>query len=108
LKKENSSVKNAQLVYFDGDIIENSGEDIFLNKKTFETWGKDEIAGDKHFPVNGYSNAWYIEPKDMNGKSSYTIILEMATQKMLYLGLGISISILILTIIFLIKSLRKE
>lgn len=108
LQKENANNNHTQLRYFGGDVNENVSRDIFLNKKTFETWGKNEIAEYKHFPVNGYSNAWYIEPKDMNGKSSYTIILEMTAQKILYLSFAISGFTLMLTIIVLIKSLLKN
>jgi len=108
IRKENAKSSNTQLTYFGGDIRENVNNDIFLNEKTFDTWGKNEIAEYKHFPVNGYSNAWYIEPKDMGGKRSYTIILEMTAQKMLYSSLAISIFILMLTIIVLIKVLLRN
>lgn len=107
ISKENASSQNTQLTYFGGDIRENVSHDIFLNEKTFETWGKDEVAQYKHFPVNGYANAWYIEPSDMENKTNYSLIIEMGSQKLLYVGLFISISTVILTLILLVKFLKK-
>jgi len=108
LSKENIDNKNTTLSYFNGDIKEIVGKDIFLNEKTFETWGKKEIADDKHFPANGYSNAWYIEPKDMNGKTEYALIIEMTEQKKIYIALVISLFCVFLTFAFFLRSLLKS
>lgn len=81
---------------------------IFVNKKTFDTWGKEEIAGYKHFPVNGYSNAWHIEPGDIEGKTGYTLNLEMTTQKLFYRSMFLSILVVILCVIILIARLLKR
>jgi len=97
--------KNMTLSYFGGEVSENENKNIFLDKNTFDTWGKDEIAGDKHFAVNGYANAWYIDPEDMKGKKEYALILEMGTQKLFYVFLTISIVVLVTCILFLIKKL---
>lgn len=107
LGKENGVNKNTILTYFDGDIRENVGKDIFVNKKTFETWGKEEIGRYKHYPVNGFANAWYIEPSDMGNKTDYSLIIEMGSQKLLYVGLFISISTAIFTLLLLVKFFKK-
>lgn len=107
MRKENASSQNTQLAYFGGDVRENVNNDIFLNEKTFETWGKDEIGQYKHFPVNGFANAWYIEPSDMGNKTDYSLIIEMSNQKLLYAGLIISISTVIFTLLLLVKFLKK-
>lgn len=107
LGNESSGIKNTQITYFDGAIKENRSKDIFLNEKTFETWGKDEIAQYKHFPVNGFANAWYIEPSDMGNQTDYNLIIEMSSQKLLYAGLFISISTVIFTLLLLVKFLKK-
>ena len=101
--KENVSNKSMVLSYFNGDVKENVDQDIFLNRKTFETWGKNEIAEYKHFPVNGYANAWYIEPKDLNGNQEYTLIIEMTAQKSFYVYFAISILILIALVTLLMR-----
>jgi len=42
-----------------------------------------------HFLVNGYANAWYIDPKEI-GSSNFTITLYFWPQSLFYLGLFIS------------------
>ncbi|MFZ5845157.1 MAG: hypothetical protein ACOY0S_01675 [Patescibacteria group bacterium] len=70
----------------------NSGElPLVGDTRIFETWGKNEVAEYSHFPVNGYANAWYIEPKDMGGKTDYDLTLEMASQKVFYGSIFVSI-----------------
>jgi len=105
--KGNIQNDNPVLSYFNGDINENVSKDVFLDNKTFETWGKDEIAQYKHFPVNGFANAWYIEPSDIENKTDYDLIIEMSSQKHLYAGLFISISTAIFTLLLLVKFLKK-
>lgn len=99
--------KNAVLAYYAGDIQEVVGKDIFINKKTFETWGKDEVGQYKHFPVNGYANAWYIEPSDMRNRTDYRLIIEMSNQKILYSGLLISILTAIFSLFLIVKFIKK-
>lgn len=106
-EKENIRNDNPVLLYFNDDIKEIVSKDIFINKKTFETWGKEEIGRYKHFPVNGFANAWYIEPSDMENKTDYSLIIEMSSQKLLYAGLLISISTAIFTLLLLVKFLKK-
>lgn len=89
-------------------VKENFGNNMFLNKKTFDTWGREEIAGYKHFPVNGYSNAWYIEPGDIEEKTEYTLNLEMTTQKLFYRSMLLSILVAILCVAVLITALLKR
>ncbi|MBI2430650.1 MAG: hypothetical protein HYV39_01395 [Candidatus Levybacteria bacterium] len=106
-EKENIRDDNPVLTYFNGDIKEIVSKDIFINEKTFETWGKKEIAKFKHFPVNGFANAWYIEPSDMGNKTDYSLIIEMSSQKLLYVGLFISIASAIFTLLLIVKFFRK-
>ena len=94
--------------YFDGDVRESYSKNIFLDSNTFNAWAKNEIAFDRHFRVNGYSNAWYIKPDDIGGKTEYSLILEMGTQKLFYRSLIVSIFIVILCITFLIVRMVKR
>ena len=94
--------------YFGGDVKENYSKNIFLDGNTFNAWGKNEIAPYRHFAVNGYSNAWYIKPEDFGGKTEYTLILEMVTQKLFYRSLVISIFAVIICMVLLIRSLIKK
>lgn len=100
--------KGISASYFDGFIKEGIHREDFLNSLTFETWGKKTIAENNHFQVNGYANAWYIEPKDMGGKRSYEIILEMTRQKTFYIGLTISVFTLIAFLLWGIFIIIKD
>jgi hypothetical protein len=50
---------------------------------------KKSIGGERHFLVNGYANAWYIDPKEI-GEENFTITLYFRPQSYFYLGLFIS------------------
>lgn len=95
--------------HLNGDVKESNHNNIFLEPNTSETWGKDAIAEDRHFYVNGYANGWNIEPLDMDGKENYTLILEMTTQKQFYLFLPISLlTAIILFIVFVVNIFKKH
>jgi hypothetical protein len=47
------------------------------------------IDNEWHFLVNGYANAWYIDPKEI-GKENFTITLYFRPQSYFYMGLTIS------------------
>jgi len=76
--------------YFEGEIKEGTHRNIFLDRNTFETWGKKPIAEERHYLVNGYANSWYITPEDAGGKQDYELIIEFAPQRLFYKGLFIS------------------
>ncbi len=82
--------------YFDGEVNEGEHKHTFLDKSTFETWGKNSLPEERHFLANGYANSWLINPEDSKGKETYEIIIEFFPQKMFYLGLGISLLTIIL------------
>lgn len=98
LVKDKPIENNIVASYFNGEVNEGFHRNTFLEPRTFETWGKEAIARGRHFQVNGYANGWNIEPKDMNGKTNYTLILEMTAQKQVYPLLFISF----LTVIFIL------
>jgi len=81
--------------YFDGEIKEGTHRNIFLDRNTFETWGKKPLPEERHLLVNGYANSWYIKPEDAGGHENYEIIIEFAPQKIFYIGLGISLTTLL-------------
>lgn len=90
-KRESTSYGPNIASYFDGEIKEGPHRDIFLDTKTFETWGQEPIAGDRHYPINGYANSWLIMPDDVNREGDYELIIEFQAQRMFYLGLAVSI-----------------
>ena len=94
--------------YFNGEIEELKSQDAFISSTTFETWGKNPIAKDRHMLVNGYANAWRIEPQDVKRAENYELIIELASQKIFYLGLGISIAGSILGVLLFLRNRRDE
>ena len=80
----------------------------FLEPATFETWGREPIAEDRHYLVNGYANSWYITPADVDGQENYELIVEFWPQRLFYIGLGISGMTLISCLAYLIFVWVKE
>lgn len=89
--------------YFNDEIEEKEPLNTFIDGNTFETWGKRPIAEDKHFPINGYANAWLILPEDVNVNETYELIVEYVPQRLFYIGSAVSIISLFGSLIFLLK-----
>ena len=93
LKEQTSANKTATIAsYFNGEVNEGKHREIFFESRTMETWGQDPIAENQHLLVNGYANGWDISPSHTEGKSDYTLVLEMSTQKQFYPFLFVSLS----------------
>jgi len=99
---------DVELQHRNEKVIEQTSQDIFFNSTLLDTWGKIKIAEDKHFSVNGYANAWYIEPQDMQGKQEYTLVIEMTSQKMLYGGLFLSVVTFFVCVLLLARTFFKK
>jgi len=94
--------------YFNGEVKEGTHRMTFLEPATFETWGREPIAEDRHYLVNGYANSWYITPADVGGQENYELIVEFWPQRLFYIGLGISGMTLISCLAYLIFVGVKE
>jgi len=95
--------------YFSGDVVEGEHRNVFLDHSTFETWGMRPLSEEKHYPVNGYANSWYITPDDVGGQKSYEIIVEFRPQHLFYVGLFISgLSFLLCLILLVVITARKR
>ncbi len=109
----NNKYKNIEIInrYFNNEIRETKHNNIFFDKETLQTLPMKSLADEKHFLVNGYANSWYIAPSDTKN-SSYTLILEMTSQRLFYLGLFISalsfVSCLSITIMLLLMTNKKK
>ncbi|MFH1833014.1 MAG: hypothetical protein ABH816_02495 [Candidatus Levyibacteriota bacterium] len=91
--------------YFNDKVKEGESKNIFIEPSTFETWGKNAVFEREHISVNGYANAWYIKPNGMGGKTDYTLILELKTQKLFYPALLLSLVTFFSLVLYLIKKL---
>lgn len=106
-EKEKNNVVTAS--YFNGEISEGMHKNIFLGLDTFETWGQDNIAKDRHFIANGSAaNAWKIVPEDVGNKTNYELIIEADSQRSFYVFLAISILSVIFTSIYFLLRLFKR
>lgn len=85
------AVDNVEEEYFGGIIREKTAQQDFLTNETFDTWGKEVVADNSHFHVNGYANGWYIRPENLGGRDNYEFIIEMTLQKRFYGSLAISL-----------------
>ncbi len=94
--------------HFNNDVIEGMHKNIFLDQSTFETFGQDPILEKTHLPVNGYANAWYIMPEDVQNKKDYELIIEMTSQKLFHVSLLISAGGLLLLSFMLLKSIIRK
>lgn len=89
--------------YFNGDVQEGTHKNIFLAPSTFESWGKHMVAEDKHSKTLEYANAWIIDPEDMQGRSEYTLIIEMYNNNNFYIFGFISVFTFISLLVYSIK-----
>lgn len=103
----NDDIEQNRIVasYFNGTVQEGMHKNIFLAPSTFETWGKSSIAKDRHTETFGYANAWLVNPEDMQGRSDYTLIVEMGNHKLFYIFGFISLSTLLVVITYIMKRL---
>lgn len=109
VNREMSEDENTtQTSYFNGEIKEGNHTSTFLSPQTFDTWGKQTVADQKHVLVNGYANGWNINPNDMDGKTDYTLLLEFNTQRTFYGFLLISSITFIGCAVFLLKLIIRK
>lgn len=98
--------------YYSGTIREKISQQVFLTKETFDTWGKEVIADNSHFPVNGYANGWYVRPENFGGRDTYEFVIEMTSQKLFYGSLAISLitffGVLVAAIFFIINYVQRH
>jgi len=75
--------------------------------KVYAKGGKSQISEENHWLVNGYANAWQMNPQDLNGSQNDDLIVEYFPQRFFYIGLFISGMILVICLFYLTLSLIK-
>ena len=60
---------------------------------------KKSIFGENHFKVNGYANAWYVDPS-LLGKEDFTLTIYYKPQSYYYMGIIISMLTLLSCLIY--------
>lgn len=66
------------------------------------------IPEDNHFIANGYSNAWYIDPQQLDTGENFTVTLYFKPQSYFYIGLIISGLTFIVCVGYLFWDWRKR
>ncbi len=97
-------INNITDSYYGKEIIELLPENQAIDKKPFETNGRNSIYDNVHVQVNGYANGWYINP---NKSGDFSMIVEMTRQKLFYYSFGISGVCLLIFILYGIKLLKE-
>ena len=99
LNKQNKNlpmitVKKINLTKYRVHIQNAQGSFLLVFSDEFnEAWKPNldnKSLSSKHILVNGYANAWYINPKETNYKKNYDLVVEMRRQKYFYASLVIS------------------
>lgn len=94
--------------YFDGNVREAEHKNSFLDPRNFLIRGKKTVSESSHRRVNGYANAWTVRPDDMDGQHSYTLFIEMRSQKYFYLFSGISLLFVVGLVIVLGREIVRH
>ena len=70
-----------------------------------EAFYQKPIPDNDHFMANGYANAWYIDPNeiDKDGDGNFTITLYFWPQSLFYLGAVISLMALAICMVYLFR-----
>jgi len=87
---DNKSRGETTQTYFNGEVKEGKHKYIFLDTATFETLFMKSLPETSHFIANGYANAWYIKPSDIEEKQDYELIVEMTGQRIFFISLVLS------------------
>jgi hypothetical protein len=75
----------------------------------FEAFFQRPISDERHFLVNGYANAWYIDPEELGTEEQgFTITLYYKLQSLFYLGCIISGLTFVGCIVFLVLGWRRR
>ncbi|MBD3366171.1 hypothetical protein GF360_02380 [candidate division WWE3 bacterium] len=90
---------------FELNLVADSG--IFLDSKTFETWGKEAVPFENHFIANGFANSWRVTP-EMVEDGEGTFIVEFWYQRLFYVGIFISGLTFILVCTYLVIVFLKN
>jgi len=94
--------------YFNNTIREAAYANTFWDNSILTTFGKAPVADTTHYEVNGYANAWVIDPGSMKNKSEYDLIIEYTPQRNFYILLMISAVTLIGVIVWFTVELKQK
>lgn len=81
---------NPIATYENVNVTECQPESKFFEIKDLTRIFSEHVPEEKHFIVNGYANAWYIDPQELGMADYFTITIYFKPQSYFYIGLIIS------------------
>lgn len=81
------------------DLISIITRQLFQDSDIFETRHLNQIAGLRHFTINGYANAWLVKPTDLNPREN-KLIIETQAQQIFYQSAVVSIAVSIIFVLW--------
>jgi hypothetical protein len=72
------------------NVTECQHKSRFFEIKDLNRIFDESIPEEKHFVVNGYANAWYIDPQTLGTGENFTITIYFKPQSYFYIGLIVS------------------
>jgi hypothetical protein len=85
----------------------------YVNEKGYVNWIEaliqPSIPEERHMIANGYANAWYVDPSeiDKDGDGAFTVTLYFRPQSLFYLGATISLATFFFCVLYLSKDRIK-
>lgn len=95
-------------LFFGMEPRSKSHRNRFLYPEIFTTWGQDAIAEARHVRAHGYANAWVVTPEDTGHRTDFRLVLEMSTQKYVYMFLPVPILVGAGAAIYAIHHRRRQ
>jgi len=82
-------------------------DDGRFSRGIFTAWFKKPLDPKRQFLINGYANAWYIAPEDINNQKNFKIIIEFWPQKWFYVGVPLTLFTFLSLFLYLILTKRQ-
>jgi len=96
------------VTYSNLNIAECKHEHKFFETKELKRIFSKSIPEKDHFVVNGYANAWYINPQELGTGENFTITLYFKPQSYFYVGIVISVLTFIACMGYLLYSWKRK
>lgn len=85
------SIQGEPIATYSGDsVYEFPTSNPYFDMGIIKSIGKKPISDKNHVQVNGYANAWLIDPKEI-GKNNFQLSVEMTGQRLFYYSSALSL-----------------
>jgi len=98
---------NPTINYENMNVVECQKESKFFEIEDLIRIFDKSFPEEKHFIVNGYANAWYIDPQNLDMNKDITVTIYYKPQTYFYIGLIITGLTLSWVMVYLLRNWRK-